>query len=506
MHIRLILVATVALLFAAAPAQAAFPGTNGKIAYYFHNSGGGPTELKTINPDGSGDTTLIPSVPDAAPDAVAWSPDGRRIAFAWSFRLEVIDQDGSGRRLVTGTDFFVEGVTWSPDGTKLAWGEDECIPPGCQHTYQEVLTVDAATGANQVSLASDATAPAWSPDGSRILFKRTWTDYSTQDAQFWRMDPSGGSQASVGGLLGHAPDWSPDGTKITYSKPTVTPTGQVRRIYVANADGSGEQAITSPPEGRSDDSPAWSPDGHKIAFTRAGHIHIMNNDGSGVQDITPAQTTGGPTSLSWQPIPLNYVRPRGATPFFAHLVPAYAPCGAPNRTHGSPLAFPSCNPPQESSSFVTLGTPDANGRPAGTVGSVRYRAKAGDPSTPANDADVRIDVLITGVLNRSDLTPYSGELAADLRLQITDKNNTPNPGGPGPGTGQLASLPVAVPCASSTCSVATQANAVMPGAVIEGRHAVWELQQAQIYDGGPDGVASTAGGNTLFMTQGLFIP
>ena len=32
----------------------------------------------------------------------------------------------------------------------------------------------------------------------------------------------------------------------------------------------------------------------------------------------------------------GYVRPKGATPFRASLVPAYAACAAPNRTHGAP--------------------------------------------------------------------------------------------------------------------------------------------------------------------------
>src|SRR6185436_12255354 len=37
----------------------------------------------------------------------------------------------------------------------------------------------------------------------------------------------------------------------------------------------------------------------------------------------------------------GYARPRGATPFRASLVPAFAQCTAPDRAHGSPLAFPS---------------------------------------------------------------------------------------------------------------------------------------------------------------------
>lgn len=70
-----------------------------------------------------------------------------------------------------------------------------------------------------------------------------------------------------------------------------------------------------------------------------------------------------------------------------------------------------------------------------------------------------------------------------------------------------------VPCAAtadgtvgSTCSVLTSANSVLPNAVVEGKRSIWEIGQVQVFDGGADGVASTTGDNTAFMTQGLFVP
>jgi hypothetical protein len=45
----------------------------------------------------------------------------------------------------------------------------------------------------------------------------------------------------------------------------------------------------------------------------------------------------------------------------------------------------------------------------------------------------------------------------------------------------------------------------MPGAVVEGKRSIWQLDKVQVLDGGSDGVASTAG-NTLFATQALFVP
>ena len=64
------------------------------------------------------------------------------------------------------------------------------------------------------------------------------------------------------------------------------------------------------------------------------------------------------------PVQATHPRPAGAKPIRLSLVPAYSPCAAPNRTHGPPLAFPSCNPPAQTSAQATVGTPDANGAPA----------------------------------------------------------------------------------------------------------------------------------------------
>jgi hypothetical protein len=42
--------------------------------------------------------------------------------------------------------------------------------------------------------------------------------------------------------------------------------------------------------------------------------------------------------------------------------------------------------------------------------------------------------------------------------------------------------------------------------VVEGRRGIWRLGQVQLDDGGADGDADTTGDNTVFVTQGLFVP
>ena len=77
--------------------------------------------------------------------------------------------------------------------------------------------------------------------------------------------------------------------------------GAATDIYVMNANGSGEAALTTNPA--SDNAPAWSPDGTRIAFasTRDGNseIYVMNADGSGQTRLTSnIANDGGP---AWTP-------------------------------------------------------------------------------------------------------------------------------------------------------------------------------------------------------------
>ena len=219
----------------------------------------------------------------------------------------------------------------------------------------------------------------------------------------------------------------------------------------------------------------------------------------------------------------THPRPKGATPLYASTVPAQAACAAPNRQHGPPLAFPSCNPPVATSQSVTVGSPDANGAAANSIGFVKLVVVAGVPGPP-EDSDVLItssvsDVrCITGTTacgnaNTADGPDYVGELQGTAQIQITDHWNAIAPGG-GPDAATVIAIPFPVPatCANTAstaegglCTANTSANATVPGAVKDGKRAIVEIGQIQINDGGDDGLNSTTP-NTLFEVQGIFIP
>jgi hypothetical protein len=211
----------------------------------------------------------------------------------------------------------------------------------------------------------------------------------------------------------------------------------------------------------------------------------------------------------WPSSPNPHPRPRAPTPLRASLVPAYKACTASNRTHGAPLAHASCTPPVQESGYLTVGSPDANGTASNMVGSVTATALVGNAATTADEADVRFVASVTDVRRKSDLADYTGQLRLNPSLRITDRYN-----GPGEtGTVQdVVNYAVTVPCVGttsgtigSTCSVTTTADAIAAGTVLENRRSIWQLGQIRVFDGGPDGVASTPD-NTLFAVQGVFAP
>jgi hypothetical protein len=202
-----------------------------------------------------------------------------------------------------------------------------------------------------------------------------------------------------------------------------------------------------------------------------------------------------------------------ATPLRVPLVPAYRACSSPNRQHGPPLAFGSCSPPAQRSDHLTVGTSDANGNNARSVGSMRLTVFPGNPGPPADEADVNVRFSLTDVRRAADQSDYTGQLQAVTTVRITDRDNDQSPGGgDDPATVSDFPFPATVPCVSTsdpdvgaTCELNTTFDVLVPGAVKESDRSIWQLDEIQVFDGGADGLVSTSP-NTLFARQGVFIP
>lgn len=245
-----------------------------------------------------------------------------------------------------------------------------------------------------------------------------------------------------------------------------------------------------------------------------------NVDANGVVVWTRSDGTKLRVQSSRRRDVVGFARPKGATPMRAPLVPAYNACavGVANRIHGTPLAYPSCNPPVRSSGVLTIGSPDANGFTANSVSSVKYKVVSGNAATEANEADVLALIKVDDVRNHPAGTDYTGLIGFSVNLKITDNRNAPEQ--PEPGTVQAFPLEWAVQCTAtadttrgSACTATTSMNALFPGAVLETKRTLWELGQTVVRDAGPNGTGYAAcpptcgdGDETTFMRQGIFAP
>ncbi len=532
--IRAVVAVAAGCLLCVAPAQAAFPGDNGRlvVADSAYSNQANYQRLWTMAYDGSSALVVTPdSVNSRDP---AWSADGEKIAFSRyggpDSREDIwtIDADGGNPQKLTSIFGQDRQPTWSPDGSRIAFQTN-------WDGNLEIYVVNAdGSGLHNITNDIDREdfSPVWSPDGTRISFVSTTRNNSPNVTRAFLMDPDGGNrvqlpQTSVGRM-----DWSPDGAKLAYSESHDCGGGQFCvQIHVMNADGTNDQVVATGER----HSPHWSPDGTQFVYRVAFTIGTMNVDGTNAYDH-PYPGAGQKSWADWQPltpaaINRGHPRPKGATPVRVPLVPGFKACSVGpnppanfNRNHGPPLEYLSCNPPRLQSSTLTVGTPDANGNPAESEGSVTLATVVGNPATPADEADVNVDVSITDVRCsgysfdcRGPGLDYEGSMLLDVGLRITDKLNGPAQNLSATVQDTVLRAPftcVATASSSgSTCSLHTSADAVIPGMVPEGKRSVWGLGQVTILDSGLNGTGYANcpptcgdGDETTFLRQGLFVP
>ena len=137
--------------------------------------------------------------------------------------------------------------------------------------------------------------PAWSPDGSRIAFKRTKDGYRSFQIYVKRV-AGGPARRLTDGRFDEHPAWSPDGRLIAYSS--------MRGLKVIRPDGSGERRIVRFREAFDVD---WSPDGSRIAYTNRPWVWIARWNGTGKRRIVRGR------AADWSPDgrKLVYMPPNG---------------------------------------------------------------------------------------------------------------------------------------------------------------------------------------------------
>jgi len=303
---------------AASPAQAAFPGTPGPIAY----TKGISTELEGTTggifahgPGQSDPSRRLTADPyDTAP---SYSPNGRLVVFARidlfgqpaPSQIYVMNTDGSGSRALTDGTTFDSNPSFSPDGRRVVF--DRAV--GATRIPQIFVVNLDGSGLRQLTRSGHNSDPVFAPNGRWIAFvSRRDQDARSDRGDIFSMRPDGSRQRVLidSPRQESAPDISPDGRRIAF----VRSSDHGPNVFIARSSGRRVRALTD------DDcfrtvchlSLAWAPDGRHIAFIHdsrySADLEVMRSDGTNRKEFATGTTEveGYGTTLSapaWGPKP-----------------------------------------------------------------------------------------------------------------------------------------------------------------------------------------------------------
>lgn len=250
------------------------PVPGGRLAFTYQPTGA-TARVYSVRTDGTELTALSPEGQWA--DAPTWSPDGSRVAYHHSdigvAEIWVVRADGSGAmRIATdglspfwlddasvgfvcpagvcaaGADGsaartllareqsegrFDDSFRLSPDGTTLAFVRHTNAGTEIEYRALYLVKLDGTLERRITpDVFSDAASPSWSPDGTRIAYRRGLDVVVTDADGLHRRDvvlPTGQPDEE---FVSSGPAWSPFGAQIVLGV-------DAREFYIAAADGSG---------------------------------------------------------------------------------------------------------------------------------------------------------------------------------------------------------------------------------------------------------------------------
>lgn len=276
-------------LTAPGAALAAYPGANGAVTFT-STQDGGARHIFVASSSGITDLTGVSSPADQVQPR--FSPDGREILFTNyapglpNTEIYVMGADGRQPTALTNTGAGNSDATWSPDGTQVAF-------VSVRNNDGPNIFVMRTDGTGLKEITHDATGKselAWSPSGDRIAFVRS--PLGGGDREIYSIQPDGSGLTDLSNDPSTddvEPAWSPDGSQIVFSGPLHQSGSVGGDLWLMNADGSNRRALNHETNGYSDGAyPAFSPDGSTIAFTA--------NNGSGYYHVWSVAAGGGQNS------------------------------------------------------------------------------------------------------------------------------------------------------------------------------------------------------------------
>ncbi len=298
----------------------------------------GTSSLWIINEDGTGHEPLV--VLEAGVSQPRWSPAGDRIAFVSSFdgRSQIfVHHIGSGRTApITRLTQSPSSLAWSPDGRHIAFGmfvpgegaQAAAMPrapkdadwgppieiiddlvyridgrgdlePGNTHLF--VVSAEGGTARQLTSGEFDHNGPySWTPDGASIVLsanRREDRELEPLDADLHALDVATGEVTQLTTRYGPdtQPAVSPDGRTIAYvGFDDRFQAYQPEKLYLVDIDGSNPRIVTEGLD-REVAAPVWSADGRSINVrsTDLGRTKILRIDSTSGTITEVASDLGG---------------------------------------------------------------------------------------------------------------------------------------------------------------------------------------------------------------------
>ncbi len=222
------------------------------------------------------------------------------VAFIADGDIWTANPDGSNRARLT-SDQRIDGFpAFSPDGTRIAFKRLSAVDSRPQWQDWGDIVIANADGSNAIVLDADVESPSpisWSADSKWVVYSRKVSDF---DQVFLAAtDGSSRRQLTTDRRNNWSPILSPDRTTIAFMKGWQASIG----IHVIGTDGTGERRVTHDAV-PGFDSMEWSPDGTTIMYSagpndEGQYLWTVGLDGQ--REVRIVNTRGSDFAPTWSP-------------------------------------------------------------------------------------------------------------------------------------------------------------------------------------------------------------